>query len=58
MDVPQTWNDRIALNLGVDDADALNDETFGDGGDWDEPDPVQCFAKKFIQCVLIDIGGS
>jgi hypothetical protein len=40
MDVPQSWMDRNALDLGVEDADALNDETFGDDGGWDEPDPV------------------
>lgn len=41
MDVPQTWDDRIAYNLDGDDEDpdALNDETFGGGG-WDDIDPV------------------
>ena len=40
MDIPQNWMDRNALDLGGEDADALNDETFGDGADWDDPDPV------------------
>ncbi len=42
MDVPQTWDDRqYSYGLaGDEDADALNDETFGGGDEWDEPDPV------------------
>jgi hypothetical protein len=40
MDVPQEWLSREAM-LAAEDADALNDETFGDLGDddggWDDP---------------------
>eukprot|EP00960_Hanusia_phi_P039277 753835-Hanusia_phi.AAC.4 len=35
MDVPQTWMNRSDV-LDADDADAYNDETFGDEG-WDDP---------------------
>ena len=40
--MPQSWQNREDLLGGLgddDDADALNDETFGDGG-WDDPAPM------------------
>ena len=40
--MPQEWQTREDLLGGLgddDDADALNDETFGDGG-WDDPAPL------------------
>lgn len=53
MDIPQTWMDRNALELGTEDADALNDETFGDGADWDDPDPVRlCEHTGFQECKI------
>ena len=42
--LPQTWMTRENFGDFVDETDAaddLNDETFGGGEGWDEPDPVR-----------------